>query len=120
MASRFNIKTRYAYKIDRIEKLKLCPRRWLKGVTKLYLMHYSRVVIILFSTGLYKSAFSISLNYLVFIKNQHRMVLEGNRKETNRSIILYWLFIIFLCVLKQYWLFSKHQGISLHLSKIGR
>ena len=30
----------------------------LKGATKFYFMYYSRVVIILFSTGLYKSAFS--------------------------------------------------------------
>ena len=29
-----------------------------KGATELYFMHYSRVVIILLSTGLYKSAFS--------------------------------------------------------------
>ena len=29
-----------------------------KGTTKLYFLYYSRVVIILFSTGLYKSAFS--------------------------------------------------------------
>ena len=29
-----------------------------KGAMKLYFMYYSRVVIILFSTGLYKSAFS--------------------------------------------------------------
>ena len=30
----------------------------IKGATKLYFMYYSRVVISLFSTGLYKSAFS--------------------------------------------------------------
>ena len=30
----------------------------LKGAAKLYFMYYFRVVIILFSTGLYKSAFS--------------------------------------------------------------
>ena len=30
----------------------------IKGATKLYFMYYFRVVIILFSTGLYKSAFS--------------------------------------------------------------
>ena len=31
---------------------------WVKGATKLYFMYYLRVVIILFRTGLYKSAFS--------------------------------------------------------------
>ena len=31
---------------------------FIKGATKLYFMHYLRVVIILFSMGLYKSAFS--------------------------------------------------------------
>ena len=37
-----------------------------KGATKLYYMHYSRVVIILFSKGLCKSAFSILLVKLGF------------------------------------------------------
>ena len=33
-------------------------QKLIKGTTKLYFMNYSRVVIILFSTGLQKSAFS--------------------------------------------------------------
>ena len=36
-----------------------------KGATKFYFMYYSRAVIILLSTGLYKSAFSI---YLLLVK----------------------------------------------------
>ena len=36
-----------------------------KGATKFYFMYYSRVIIILVSTGLYKSAFSI---YLLLVK----------------------------------------------------
>ena len=39
----------------------------IKGATKLYFTHYSCVVIILFNTGSYKSAFStISFGKLVF------------------------------------------------------
>ena len=39
-------------------KFKVLSKRHLKGATKLYFMHYVRVVIILFSTGLCKSALS--------------------------------------------------------------
>ena len=35
-----------------------CKWRIVNGATKLYFIHYLRVVIILFSTGLYKSTFS--------------------------------------------------------------
>ena len=34
------------------------PKNFVKGAMKLYFMHYSRVVIIVLSTGLYKFAFS--------------------------------------------------------------
>ena len=44
-------------KDDVIEK-KSISAFLVKGATKLYFTHYSYVVIILFSTGLYKSAFS--------------------------------------------------------------
>ena len=52
-----------------LNRVKTCKKnaavKWyvissVKGATKLYFTHYSCVVIILFNTGLYKSAFSIS------------------------------------------------------------
>ena len=42
------------HKLNKTDDL---PRLPLKGATKLHFMHYSRVVIILFSAGLCKSAF---------------------------------------------------------------
>ena len=45
------------FKSHKVIPLRECKGKF-KGAMKLYFMYYSRVVIILFSTGLYKSAFS--------------------------------------------------------------
>ena len=51
-----------------VKKLKRTASCRIKGATKLYFTHYSCTVIILFNTGLYKSAFSIySFGKLVFV-----------------------------------------------------